>query len=81
MLDAAVQLRARIYRARDIAHSQACQFRNLDAGQISLIASLIAAPWAFNRTASKEQLEQALLIVSGLVSAALLLERLEPRDA
>lgn len=70
-------LRGSIYAAREAAHKLACDCRSLDAGQISHIASQFAAPWAFNRRASEQELESALAIVTDLLRAADAIERLE----
>jgi hypothetical protein len=75
--DVCQALRASIYRAREAAHRRACNCRGLDAGHISHIAAQFAAPWAFNRDASLEQLEQVIFIMDHLLRGADALELLE----
>jgi hypothetical protein len=74
-------LRASIYRARDAAHRRACDCLSLDAGHISHIASQFAAPWAFNRRASMNDLEQVLDALDHLLRGADTLEKLDCRNA
>jgi len=73
------QLRLRIFRAREAAHIEACQFQNFDAGHISHIAAGIAASWLFKRPVSADELEQIVEILGWLYRAAAGLERLEGR--
>ena len=70
-------LRRHISRAREAAHRRACDYRSLDAGHISHIASQFAASWAFQRTAPLEQLAQVLDILDHLLRGAEALEKLE----
>jgi hypothetical protein len=76
-----IALRLRIGRAVDVAHSRACRFRTLDAGQISHIASQFAARWAFKRSASREELETVIRALTWLHLAAGAIESLEAGDA
>jgi hypothetical protein len=52
----------------------------LDAGHISHIASQFAAPWAFRRCASLDDLESVIGILTHLLRAADAIERLEASD-
>jgi hypothetical protein len=80
-LDRYEAMLSRINRAHDVAHSRACSFRSLDAGEISHIASSFAGTWMHRRSARLDQLETVLRILEWLTLAAAHLERLETVDA
>jgi hypothetical protein len=74
------ELRRRIHRAQGAAHARACDFRSLDAGHLSHIASGIASVWVFKRDARRDDLEEVVKILTWLFLAGAALERLEAAD-
>lgn len=79
-VEADSDLRTRIHRAWDAAHARACNFQSYDAGHISHIAAYFASGWVFKPTATRDDLEEVIKVLTWLFLAAGAIERLEAPD-